>query len=170
MNTSSQIKKENNDDCFETQCTDRRYSLFSQHMYYTYGHGWEIKRYMNSVNDIPFGLAERVEESIRKEQEENQKAEQEHNRKIREEEESREKIKAEKKATLTPEEYNTWKEEATWKLRQENEKWLDEGFCNYSNYINMEYIRKEEGKVWLEERIKEGKIRELGEGIFEYYG
>ena len=147
------------------QHDDRRYALFSQHMYYLYGHGWE-----NSVNDIPFGLAERVEEAIRKEQEENRKAEQEHNRKIREEEEAREKIKAEKKATLTPEEYRAWKKEASWKIRQEIEEWLDQGFCDYSNYITMEHRRKEEGKVWLEERIKEGKIRELGEGNFEYYG
>jgi hypothetical protein len=143
---------------------DKRYAVFSQHMYYLYGDGWE-----NSVNDIPFGLAERLEEAIRKEQEEIRKAEQEHNRKIEEEEEAREKTKAEKKATLTPEEYRAWKEEASRKLRQENEEWLEQGFCDYSNYITMEHRRKEEGKVWLEDRIKEGKIRELGEGKFEYY-
>jgi hypothetical protein len=144
---------------------DKRYDVFSQHMYYLYGPGWE-----NSVNDIPFGLAERLEEAIRKEQEENRKAEQEHNRKIEEEEEAREKTKAEKKATLTPEEYRAWKEEASRKLRQENEEWLEQGFCDYSNYITMEHRRKEEGKVWLEDRIKEGKIIQLSEGKFEYYG
>ena len=144
---------------------DKRYAVFSQHMYYLYGDGWE-----NSVNDIPFGLAERLEEAIRKEQEENRKAEQEHNRKIEEEEEAREKTKAEKKATLTPEEYRAWKEEASRKLRQENEEWLEQGFCDYSNYITMEHRRKEEGKVWLEDRIKEGKIIQISEGKFEYYG
>ena len=144
---------------------DNRYAVFSQHMYYLYGHGWE-----NSVNDIPFGLAERLEEAIRKEQEENRKAEQEHNRKIEEEEEAREKTKAEKKAILTPEEYRAWKEEASRKLRQENEEWLEQGFCDYSNYITMEHRRKEEGKVWLEDRIKEGKIIQISEGKFEYYG
>ena len=143
---------------------DKRYAVFSQHMYYLYGDGWE-----NSVNDIPFGLAERLEEAIRKEQEENRKAEQEHNRKIEEEEEAREKTKAEKKATLTPEEYRAWKEEASRKLRQENEEWLEQGFCDYSNYITMEHRRKEEGKVWLEDRIKEGKIIQISEGKFEYY-
>ena len=83
---------------------DKRYAVFSQHMYYLYGDGWE-----NSVNDIPFGLAERLEEAIRKEQEENRKAEQEHIRKIIEEEEAREQTNAEKKATLTPEEYRAWR-------------------------------------------------------------
>lgn len=144
---------------------DKRYAVFSQHMYYLYGDGWE-----NSVNDIPFGLAERLEEAIRKEQEENRKAEQEHNRKIIEEEEAREQTNAEKKATLTPEEYRAWKEEASRKLRQENEEWLEQGFCDYSNYITMEHRRKEEGKVWLEDRIKEGKIIQISEGNFEYYG
>jgi wobble nucleotide-excising tRNase len=148
----------------EKELDDKRYALFSQHMYYLYGHGWE-----NTVKDIPFGLADRVENAIREENEEKRKEEQQHAQKIKEEEAAREKTNAEKKATLTPEEYLAWKEEQRWKMYKENEEWYDQGFCDYSNHITMEYKRKEEGKIWLEERIEEGIIRQLGEGKFAYY-
>jgi hypothetical protein len=147
-----------------THNDDKRYALFSQHMYYLYGDGWE-----STVQDIPFGFADRVQAAIREAEEENIKDEQEHIQKIKKEEAAREKTNAEKKATLIPEDYLAWKEEQRWKMRKENEEWHDQGLCDYSNYVTMEYRRKEEGKLWIEEQVKEGTIRQLTEGNFAYY-
>ena len=148
----------------EKELDDKRYALFSQHMYYLYGHGWE-----STVQDIPFGFADRVQAAIREADEEKTKDEQEHAQKIKEEEATREKTKAEKKATLTPEEYEAWKEEDRLNMRKEIEEWHEQGLCEYSNYVTMEYRRKEEGERWLEEQIKEGTIRQLPEGKYAYY-
>lgn len=147
-----------------THNDDKLYALFSQHMYYLHGHGWE-----STVKDIPFGFADRVQAAIREAQEEKTKDERQHAQQIKEEEAAREKIKAEKKANLTPEEYETWKKEQHWNMRKEIEEWHDQGLCDYSNYVTMEYKRKEEGKLWIEQQIKEGTIRQLPEGNFAYY-
>lgn len=143
---------------------DNRYELFSQHMYYLYGHGWESR-----AQNIPFGFTDRLEKAIREEEEEKIKEEEEHAQKIKEEEAAREKTKAEKKSTLTQEEYQAWKEEQRLKMRQELNDWHDQGFCDYSNHIMMEQRRKEEGKQWIEQQIKAGTIRQLADGKFAYY-
>jgi hypothetical protein len=133
-------------------------------MYYLYGHGWE-----STVQYIPFGFADRVQAAIREAEEENRKEEQEHIQKIKEEEAAREKIDTENKANLTPEEYEAWKKEQHMNMRKEIEEWHDQGLCDYSNYVTMEYRRKEEGKLWIEEQIKEGTITQLPEGKYAYY-
>lgn len=156
----------NNQDYLEKQKIDKIYTLFSQHMYYLYGHEWKNK--LDEYN-IPVGLVDRVQEAIRKEEEDERREEQESNRIIKEEESAKEKIKAEKKSTLTPEEYSIWKEEEHCKLRKEIEEWLDQGFYNYSIHTMNEEKRKKDGKIWIEEKMKEGKIIQTSHGKFDYY-
>lgn len=47
--------------------------------------------------------------------------------------------------------------------------WLDQQACNNDKREFYARIRKEKGKIWIEGKIKEGKIKEIGEGRFEYY-
>jgi len=150
---------------------DKRYSLFSKHMFYLHGHGWEnvFDEYGSRADDIPFGLFDRVQAAIREQQEQDWLNEQEDNKRMREEEEARKKIQADKKATLTPEEYQAWNKEQSWKMHEEIDKWLDQGFSDYSDYTWIEHRRKKEGKIWIEEQINQGKIRELPNGKFAYY-
>lgn len=49
------------------------------------------------------------------------------------------------------------------------DRWLDEQACNNDKRDWDARIRKEKGKIWIEGKIKEGKIKEIGEGRFEYY-
>jgi hypothetical protein len=163
----------NNQNYLEKQKIDKIYILFSQHMYYLYGHEWKNKL---DEYSIPVELVERVQEAIlkeeeeeRREEEEERREEQESNRIIKEEEYAKEKIKAEKESTLTPEEYSVWKEEERWKMRKEIEEWVDQGFYNYSIHIMNEEKRKRDGKIWIEEKMKEGKIIPTSHGKFDYY-
>lgn len=145
---------------------DKIYTLFSQHMYYLYGNEWK-----NKVDEysIPFGLVDRVQEEILREKEEDLKAEQENNRILIEDESIKEKIKSEKRTNLTPEEYSVWEKEERLNIRKEIEEWLDQEFYNYSIHIMNEERRKRDGKIWIEEKMKEGKIIQISHGKFDYY-
>ena len=63
---------------------DKRYSLFSKHMFYLHGHGWEnvFDEYGSRADDIPFGLFDRVQAAIREQQEQDWLNEQEDNKRM----------------------------------------------------------------------------------------
>jgi hypothetical protein len=161
---------------------DKDYSLYKQHMFYEYGTGWfhRFDERGDRFGDIPEPFYERVQEEIRQKERLDWEIEM---RVMQEEEEEKEKektkqmerqnLKAEKKATLSPEEYRDWKE----KLRQDEyekfndevDEYLDRGFCEYSRQEWYGRLNKDAGKRWLDEQLLHGNIVLGKDGKYKYY-
>ena len=161
---------------------DKDYALYKQHMFYEYGHGWfhRFDDRGDRSGEIPEPFYERVQEEIREEerldwememreiQEEQQEKEKEKKKQM-----ERQNLKAEKKATLSPEEYRDWKK----KLRQDEyekfndevDEYLDRGFCEYSRQEWYGRLNKEAGKSWLDEQLLHGNIVMTKDGKYKYY-
>lgn len=155
----------------QTEYDDKRYDLFSRHMYYLFGYGWVYRFHEcgSNTDNIPKRLFCRVQKEIEEEEKTQWREEQESNRIENEERVAFDTMKAEKMATLSEKDYEKWEDEYLSIESDELSDWLDLHSDDFSNGLRSEDSRKREGKIWIEEKMKEGKIREISEGEFEYY-
>ncbi len=129
---------------------NQRYKLFSTHMYILYGAGWMYRfdERGSKSGDIPRGLFDRVQKEIEEDEKEQWERECEYEMRVRE-------------CNMVTKSWNT--------ISKESNKFLDEEF-SYSCCEDWNRKRAaEKGKIWIEEKINEGIIREIFEGIYEYY-
>lgn len=150
---------------------DKRYDMFSRHMYYLFGYGWvhRFHEYGSNIDKIPKRLFDWVQKEIEEEEKTQWREEQESNRIENEERVAFDTMKAEKMATLSEKDYEKWEDEYLSNDTDEVSDWLDYTADDFSNGLRREDSRKREGKIWIEEKMKEGRIREISEGKFEYY-
>ena len=150
---------------------DKRYQLFSRHMFSLFGYGWMHRFHEYGSNDIkiPERLFDRLKKEIEEEEEAEWREEQESNKIEYEERAAHDALRCEKMATLSEKEYEKW-EDDYWSINMDEiDDWLDYTANDFSNGLSREDSRIREGKIWIEEKMKEGKIREISEGKFEYY-
>jgi hypothetical protein len=150
---------------------DKRYQLFSRHMFSLFGYGWMHRFHEYGSNDIkiPERLFDRLKKEIEEEEEAEWREEQESNKIEYEERAARDALRCEKMATLSEKEYEKW-EDDYWSINMDEiDDWLDYTANDFSYGLRREDSRIREGKIWIEEKMKEGKIREISEGKFEYY-
>ena len=150
---------------------DKRYQLFRKHMLALYGHGWtrEFHPYGSISDKIPKRLFDRLQKEIDKEEEAEWRAEHQEYIEEKKDRDVFERLQAEKRATLSEEDYDKWEEEYHSMTMEEIDDWLDSTADYYYNSIRREDARIGYGKSWIEEQIQQGHIREISENQFEYY-
>jgi len=150
---------------------DKRYELFSRHMFALYGYGWTSKfhPYGSRVDKIPKRLFDHLQKKIDEDEEAEWREEQQEYMEETRNRDAFERLQAEKRATLSEKDYNKWEEEYESITMEEMDDWLDSTADCYYNSIRREDARISNGKSWIEEQIQQGHIREISEDHFEYY-
>lgn len=136
---------------------DANYELYKQHMLYLHGSRWfhMFDECGDKSGEIPVPFFDRVQEEIHEDQ----------GRIDRFEYEAIKKIEAEEmkmKATLSPAEYEDWKDD-------DMDECLDRWFYEDSLASWNERKTQEAGKRWLEEQLLRGNIVLGKDGKYRYY-
>jgi hypothetical protein len=148
---------------------DKRYELFRTHMFHAYGYDWMQRFHPYSDDNIPERLFDRLQKEIKEEEEAEWREEQESNRRETEQREAFHAQESEMRATLSKTDYEKW-EDDYWSINMEEiDDWLDYTADDYSNGLRREEFRERNGKIWIEEKMREGKIQEIGKDQYEYY-
>jgi len=151
---------------------DANYKLYVQHMWYENGPNWyhNFESGSSREKEIPDPFYHRVQQEIAEDYKVHYEMEAEADKEWREKEAAKGAEKAKMKSTLSPEKYQEWKEEKYWKFNEEVDDYLDRGFCEISEEGWITRQREKNGKIWLEEKMKDGEIVLGADGKYKYFG
>jgi len=139
---------------------DAAYNLYKQHMWYLYGNNWyhNFQSGSSRENEIPHIFYDRVQAEIEEDYCFHSEMEAQAEKEQRDRDSNQAAEKAKMKATLSPAE-----------LHEEIDDWLDRGFCDHTEAGWISAQREANGKIWLEEKMNEGKIVLGKDGKYKYY-
>jgi len=151
---------------------DADYKLYVQHMWFLHGNNW----YMNfeegssRENEIPEPFYDRVQQEIQEDYSVHYEMEAESEKNWKEKEAAKAIEKEKMKAILSREKYQKWKRQQDLEFYEEVDDYLDRGFCEMSEASWIMKQRESNGKIWLEEKMKNGEIVLGADGKYKYFG